>query len=118
MPSVVAPSPVQASLNALTNNYRNSLNELENLDQTTTSAQNTFGDPQTGMSSSFAYMPGSMRRDDSLVDLAMIPLAEEGTESNMEGDASGFSFVDFPFDPNFLAGVDYFNESSPSRDPK
>ncbi|KAL3934629.1 MAG: hypothetical protein SGARI_003308, partial [Bacillariaceae sp.] len=68
--SVVAPSPVQVGLNALTNNYRNSLNELQNADQTEqTTGENesalvpaTSG--QTG-ATALSYVPGSLHRDDS-----------------------------------------------------
>ena len=108
-PSVVAPSPVQASLNALTNNYRNSLNELQNTDQSTSQNESVSAsaDPgQTG-ATALSYVPGSLHRDDSLVDLAMIPLAEEGAGTSDPSGSTGFSFVDFPFDPNFLAGDDF-----------
>jgi hypothetical protein len=110
-PSVVAPSPVQASLNALTNNYRNSLNELQNADQGGEAQGTVTSDNGTAQrASSFTYVPGSLRRDDSLVDLAMIPLAEEGTETNNAAESSGFLFVDFPFDPDFLTND--LNDSS------
>ena len=46
------------------------------------------------------YVPGSMRRDDSLVDLAMIPMIDGGTQENMFA-SNGLTFVDFPWqDPN------------------
>jgi hypothetical protein len=117
-PSVVAPSPVQASLNALTNNYRNSLNELHTADQNThdnashspPAAAAPEASAQTG-SAALSYVPGSLHRDDSLVDLAMIPFADEGTGTCEAAASSGFSFVDFPFDPNYLTGDD-FNGSS------
>lgn len=107
-PSVVAPSPVQASLSALTDNYRNSLNELQHADQGGPSNETQGTGPasshmaEQSTNNILSYVPGSLRRDDSLVDLAMIPMAEEGTDSNAMGDAYGFSFVDFPFDPDFL----------------
>ncbi|KAG7364551.1 HSF-type DNA-binding protein [Nitzschia inconspicua] len=106
-PTVVASSPVQDSLNALTNNYRNSLNELQNADkgrltdenQGIVSSSNAAEQPITN---SLTYIPGSLRRDDSLVDLAMIPLAENENEANASVESSGFSFVDFPFDTDFF----------------
>ena len=57
-----------------------------------------------------AYVPGSLHRDDSLVDLAMIPLVGDGTvnESNA-ATSSGFSFVDFPFDSNIFSNEDTNN---------
>jgi hypothetical protein len=115
-PTVVVPSPVQASLNALTNNYRNSLNELQNavpggFSGDTQAVTTSCNGGDEGSSNYLAYVPGSLRRDDSLVDLAMIPLAEDGTETNAVVESSGFSFVDFPFDPNFLTN-DEFNEMS------
>lgn len=112
--SVVAPSPVQASLNALTNNYRNSLNELQSAG-TSENASNTAtgaGSSAQAGATALSYVPGSLSRDDSLVDLAMIPFAEEGTGTSDAAASSGFSFVDFPFDANFLANDD-FNESPP-----
>jgi hypothetical protein len=104
-PTIVVPSPVQESLNALTNNYRNSLNELQNaiprefFEDTQNTVTNTGEEESTNFP---AYIPGSLRRDDSLVDLAMIPLAEDGTVTSVAAPSSGFSFLDFPFDPNFF----------------
>jgi hypothetical protein len=115
-PTIVVPSPVQESLNALTNNYRNSINELQKAvpggflgDLHNAATSHNTGDE--GSTNCLAYVPGSLRRDDSLVDLAMIPLAEDGTETNAAVDSTGFSFVDFPFDPDFLNSDD-LNETS------
>jgi hypothetical protein len=122
-PSLVAPSPVQASLNALTNNYRNSLNELQTTadqdvsNNSTSHTQNACfagGSGQqyaphhantasTSSSTNLGFIPGSLRRDDSLVDLAMIPLADDGEAMSSAAASTGFSFVDFPFDPNFFS---------------
>jgi len=108
---VVGSSPVQEGLNALTSNFRNSMNDLQQ------AAGITHGQvPQQPLSGSASsrnrgYVPGSLRRDDSLVDLAMIPLLDEsGHDSDAnptaEGNNSGFDFVDFPFD------TDFFNDRS------
>ena len=92
---------VQASLSALKSNFQNSLDAA--LGQAANSTEKS--DDTTFLTS---YVPGSLRRDDSLVDLAMIPLVDEG---NYEADlfsstgglssTAGFSFIDFPWqDPN------------------
>jgi hypothetical protein len=36
----------------------------------------------------------------------MIPLADDGAGMSNVAASTGFSFVDFPFDPNFLSGDD------------
>ena len=108
---VVGSSPVQEGLDALTSNFRNSLNDLPQ------AAGISHGQvpqqPSSGLAASRnrGYVPGSLRRDDSLVDLAMIPtLDETGHDSNANplaaGSSSGFDFVDFPFD------TDFFNDHS------
>lgn len=104
-----SPSPVQASLNALTQNFNESLQGAKDF-------ADLYAAPQPPLSSMqrtgpVGYVPGSLRRDDSLVDLAMIP----GVAGNSVGDttdsnaatSTGFSFVDFPFEPNF-----FFNEDN------
>ena len=54
-----------------------------------------------------SYVPGSLHRDDSLVDLAMIPIVGDGTITDSNAaTSSGFSFVDFPFDSNIFANDD------------
>ena len=131
-PSLVAPSPVQASLNALTSNYRNSLNELQSAtdqDVTNYSSSNTQNagltavsgqqyapnhgnSASTSSSTNLGFIPGSLRRDDSLVDLAMIPLADDGEGLSSAAASTGFSFVDFPFDPNFLSGDDFNQDNN------
>lgn len=109
----VAPSPVQASLNALTQNFNQSLHETQdNPDRTTEINHGSIPRHQQDVShyatqlpaasttaAPTAYVPGSLRRDDSLVDLAMIPPIGDGVtnESNV-ATSSGLSFVDFPFD--------------------
>ena len=116
----LAPSPVQASLNALAQNFNQSMHE------TIDSADNIEGKPSaipshqdmnqyplpisaisTNNDDRGAYVPGSLHRDDSLVDLAMIPLIGDGdiTESNVAA-STGFSFVDFPFDSNIFSNED------------
>merc|ERR1719394_585217 len=61
----------------------------------------------TGNLGRVSYVPGSLHRDDSLVDLAMIPIIADGTTTESNGDASsGFSFVDFPFDSNIFSSND------------
>jgi HSF-type DNA-binding len=143
-PKVVEPSPVQASLNALTNNFKNSLQDLHQISNHTsnqtshTATQGVSSSSQVGGLSapspyaisadasmansgtaasaqattnsttrSRDYVPGSLRRDDSLVDLAMIPFVEE-QQNGESGNASsagnnvGFDFVDFPFDTDFF----------------
>lgn len=107
----VAPSPVQASLNALTQNFNQSLHEDRTIEANHISISTHHQDvsqyatqPPTASTTATTatatgYVPGSLHRDDSLVDLAMIPLIgdEVTTESNA-ATSSGFSFVDFPFD--------------------
>jgi len=109
----VAPSPVQASLNALTQNFNQSLHETQdNVDRTTEANHGSIPSHQQDViqyatqppaasttATPTGYVPGSLHRDDSLVDLAMIPLIGDGVtnESNV-ATSSGLSFVDFPFD--------------------
>jgi hypothetical protein len=57
------------------------------------------------------YIPGSLRRDDSLVDLAMIPIAEEGVETDEADHSTGFAFVDFPFDSSYFLNDDLTDPS-------
>ena len=118
--SSVGPSPVQASLNALTQNFNQSMHETTG----STDAQGTANavgnyqdvsdyqlpDPtpvNAAPSGRVTYVPGSLHRDDSLVDLAMIPLVGDGmlADSNA-ATSSGFSFVDFPFDSNIFSNED------------
>merc|ERR1712086_606634 len=113
--------PVQASLNALTQNFNQSMHETSDI------TVDTKGEPvavskhqdvnqyqvaapaalPTGTIGRVPYVPGSLHRDDSLVDLAMIPIIGDGTftESNV-ATTSGFSFVDFPFDSNIFSNED------------
>lgn len=123
-PQVVVPSPVQASLNALTNNFKNSLQGLQSSEQqqvtiesdcnqlpTDNISDQVVGSYQSGSSSTLTaqnigYIPGSLRRDDSLVDLAMIPIVENGMEGADAACSTGFSFVDFPFDSSYFSNED------------
>ena len=106
-----ASTPVQASLNALTQNFNQSMHE------TTESATDVQGNyeyqlpeptPVTAAPAGrVTYVPGSLHRDDSLVDLAMIPLVGDGTTADSNAaTSSGFSFVDFPFDSNIFSNED------------
>jgi hypothetical protein len=90
---------VEASLSALKNNFQNSLEAAQ--EQTMMSTENSDDAPAT-----IGYVPGSMRRDDSLVDLAMIPLVDEGNEEvDFFSSSAGLSFIDFPWqDPNAPSG--------------
>ncbi len=114
-------SPVQESLNALTQNFNQSMHQtidsntgLEGKPHAVANYQdvNQYQAPApAGVASDntgpVAYVPGSLHRDDSLVDLAMIPIVGDGisTESNT-AISSGFSFVDFPFDSNIFSNED------------
>ena len=116
----VAPSPVQASLNALAQNFNQSMHEtidsaddMEGKPAAVPSHQdmNEYALPTSVVSTNtagrVAYVPGSLHRDDSLVDLAMIPLIGDGnlTENNAAA-STGFSFVDFPFDSDIFSNED------------
>lgn len=107
----VAPTPVQASLNALTQNFN------ESLQGATDSTNEIEGKPAAANSAlaipnhevEVGYVPGSLHRDDSLVDLAMIPGIigdEEITNEDNITSSTGFSFVDFPFDADFFSNDD------------
>jgi len=117
----ITPSPVQASLTALTQNFNQSMHETikSNVDMKGEShtvashqdiKQNQLPAPAalpTGNQGRVSYVPGSLHRDDSLVDLAMIPIIGDGTIMESNGDvSSGFSFVDFPFDSNIFSSDD------------
>ncbi len=117
----VGPSPVQASLNALTQNFNQSMHETidsnnhmegnppavdsyQDINAYQVPAPSTITTETTGRVS---YVPGSLHRDDSLVDLAMIPIVGDGTVTDSNAaTSSGFSFVDFPFDSNIFANDD------------
>merc|ERR1712032_104441 len=115
---LVTPSPVRESLNALTQNFNKSLHGAKERTihkpvALTSFSKNQEGiqyDPQplvTSTSGNLGYVPGSLHRDDSLVDLAMIPVVGDGhmTESNI-ATSTEFSFVDFPFESNFFSSDD------------
>jgi len=96
---LTAGSPVQDSLSQLQSNYKNSLQDLAAQEKSTALPDSTVSSRQPS-SSLNPYVPGSMRRDDSLVDLAMIPMIDGGTQENMFA-SNGLTFVDFPWqDPN------------------
>jgi hypothetical protein len=106
----VAPTPVQASLNALTQNFNESLqgatdstNEIE-----VKPAAATTAPAIPNHEVEVGYVPGSLHRDDSLVDLAMIPGIgdEQITNEDNITSSTGFSFVDFPFDSDFFSSDD------------
>lgn len=117
----VDPSPVQDSLNALTQNFNQSMHETVDSNTGLEGKPPAVGNYQdvnqyqapapAGVTSDsagrVAYVPGSLHRDDSLVDLAMIPIVGNGIsmESNT-AISSGFSFVDFPFDSNIFSNED------------
>ena len=113
--------PVQASLNALTQNFNQSMHEtiestvdMKSEPSAVVSHQDANqyqlsapGVSSTGTTGRVSYVPGSLHRDDSLVDLAMIPIIGDGTITESNADASsGFSFVDFPFDSNIFSNED------------
>ena len=90
-------SVVQAGLSALKNNFESSFNSGTREGQASTQPA----------PNSMSYVPGSLRRDDSLVDLAMIPLVEDAPVSEPEflSSSAGLNFIDFPWqDPNASAG--------------
>ncbi len=89
---------VQASLSALKNNFENS---MEAAIGDKASLNDDSGDDSYPRSS---YVPGSMRRDDSLVDLAMIPYADDENQSDYNLQSSGLTFIDFPWqDPSMFS---------------
>ena len=111
------PSPVQASLNALTQNFNQSMHgtidsvaDGEANPPAVASQQEINQYPLPAPVSTtgrVTYVPGSLHRDDSLVDLAMIPIVGDGTTTESDVAASsGFSFVDFPFDSNIFSDED------------
>lgn len=101
--SAVAPTPVQSNLTALETNYQTYLQQDKNsTDPTPLSPVTTT----TTLSGALAYVPGSLRRDDSLVDLAMIPMVDSlitDPDQPQESTAgSSMSFIDFPWDPSMF----------------
>lgn len=101
--SAVAPTPVQSNLTALQTNYQTSLQQDKH------SSDPTHRPPVTTTttpSGALAYVPGSLRRDDSLVDLAMIPMVDSSLITDPDqpqGTAgSSMSFIDFPWDPSMF----------------
>ena len=93
-PNPLAPkTPVEASLSALTSNYHSSLQNLSRLDaEVGAQGQRILSD------SIHDYVPGTLSRDDSLVDLAMIPLLDESEPVQpVPQGSNGLTFVDFPW---------------------
>jgi hypothetical protein len=88
-------SPVQAGLSALTSNFKNSLQG-----STAEGSKNQVGSESS--TNSHTYVPGSLRRDDSLVDLAMIPMIDGDPIPNDQGASAALTFIDFPWDPSIL----------------
>mmetsp|Transcript_17174 Transcript_17174/g.37569 ORF Transcript_17174/g.37569 Transcript_17174/m.37569 type:complete len:513 (-) Transcript_17174:390-1928(-) len=120
----IASSPLEAGLNALTQNFNQSMHEtIASIDANGIAEGGVPGaivqthiheDTNTNMNHSYLsvagrvpYVPGSLHRDDSLVDLAMIPMIGDGNavDSNVAA-STGFSFVDFPFDSNIFSNED------------
>lgn len=87
---------VEESLSALKNNFQMTLEA--------SSGQNASAPSEnSGDQTSSGYVPGTMRRDDSLVDLAMIPMVDGGNESDYFS-STGLTFIDFPWqDPNLAS---------------
>lgn len=90
-------TPVQAGLSALSDNFQNSLRQ----DGASLHESNQAYDQNRDNPSSLSYVPGSLRRDDSLVDLAMIPFIDEDGQMEDLGGSDGLAFIDFPWDPNY-----------------
>jgi hypothetical protein len=92
-----------ASLSALQNNFQNSLQNSQNEGaESTTHGMGASNNQEAETSeTSNGFIPGTLRRDDSLVDLAMIPLLDDSDPiQDIEG-SHGLTFVDFPWqDPN------------------
>lgn len=107
MMNSTAPSPVQAGLSALTSNFKNSFLQENDAESATSSIfqlnQSGGAQPST---SSLEHVPGSLRRDDSLVDLAMIPLLEGDPLVDPIPSSTGLTFIDFPWDPSYLETTD------------
>jgi hypothetical protein len=104
----ISDSPVEASLSALKSNFKNSLQDIDEASVKDIDAASDITAAQvlsrTEPSAISEYIPGSMRRDDSLVDLAMIPLVEDGGTQEHLDTSMGLTFIDFPWqDPNFFS---------------
>lgn len=89
-------------LSQLTTNFKNSLNDMESTDAGNQSASQTKDESFDNM----LFPGGFLKRDDSLVDLAMIAPVENsenqdgwdqsGKQYCQENEDVGFSFIDFP----------------------
>lgn len=119
--TTVTSSPVEVNLDALTQNFNQSMHEtISSIDDVKgnppaiQSHQDTNQYPlplpahvSTNTTERVPYVPGSLHRDDSLVDLAMIPIIGDGiTAESNAASSSGFSFVDFPFDSDIFSNED------------
>ncbi|VEU39943.1 unnamed protein product [Pseudo-nitzschia multistriata] len=120
-PGTFASSPVEVSLNALTQNFNQSMHQtIASSDGSLLNSAVHQGHQDTNHytlptpapvsannTGRVPYVPGSLHRDDSLVDLAMIPIVGDGStgDSNV-ATSSGFSFVDFPFDSSIFSNED------------
>ncbi|CAJ1969148.1 unnamed protein product [Cylindrotheca closterium] len=94
--SALAPSPVESNLTALQTNFQTSLQQDINSTNPPTSHPVTISSTPSG---GLAYVPGSLRRDDSLVDLAMIPMGESSLTNDQGG---AMPFIDFPWDTSMF----------------
>lgn len=93
--AAIEPNPVQSSLNDLQTNYQTSLQQKDTSPRAAITTATSSGN--------LAYVPGSLRRDDSLVDLAMIPLVDpSGTDQKPGTAGSAMPFIDFPWDSSIL----------------
>jgi hypothetical protein len=98
-------------LEALQNNFRNSLNDLQSEArgdfETAAKPPQVKSEPDSTIgnsSNNWGYVPGSLARNDSLVDLAMIPdishdsggATSQGDKNDDDGNGS-MPFIDFPW---------------------
>jgi hypothetical protein len=96
----------QASLSALQNNFQNSLQNSQSQGaESTTPARGASNNQEAETSNGF--IPGTLRRDDSLVDLAMIPMLDDSDQMQYIQGSHGLTFVDFPWqDPSSHSNSD------------
>ena len=96
----------QASLSALQSNFQNSLqNSQSEGAESTTQIMGDSNNQEPELSNGF--IPGTLRRDDSLVDLAMIPMLDDSDQIQDIDGSHGLTFVDFPWqDPSSPSNSD------------
>jgi hypothetical protein len=100
-------TPLQAGLSALNDNFKNSLSGQIG-DQSSMKDTADFQAPEVQVAQVPApappfYVPGSLRRDDSLIDLAMLPIVDDSDVITETGTSTGMTFVDFPWqDPSLF----------------